>query len=176
MKQTYLTIILLDYKFAERAAEVSVGRLHVPPFSSSLTQTRGTHSPHAANEHICVPCDCWRGWLPSTLMPAADGCLAGGEIQGNFMQQVCSVNLEPAGSFLLQKLYIIWAQEQRHEEDEAVWSRGLLPWKLEFFFLHLSSSWTRGKSLPGSLPQGGFYTSGLTHKALTTAAGSCDQN
>lgn len=67
-------------------------------------------------------------------MPGADGGLkAGQETQGDLMQQGCSVVLEPSGSFLLQKLCIVWAQEQGHEEDEGICSRGLLPWRFEFF-------------------------------------------
>lgn len=139
LKQTSLTIILLG--FGRKSCCRLSWQVRCSTPSSSLTQSSGTHSPHAAKEHR-PPCDCWRGWLPSTLMAGADGSTAGGEIQGNLTQQVCSVVLELAGSFLPQKLYIIWAQEQGHEEDEAICSTGLLPWRFEFFLLHLPSSQT----------------------------------
>lgn len=74
---------------------------------------------HAANEHVPAY-GCWRERLPSSLMPRADGGLgAGGEIQGDLMQQMCSAVKEPAGSYLLQKLYITWAQEQGRGEDDS---------------------------------------------------------
>lgn len=147
LKQIYLTIILLG--FGRKSCRSLSCRFCAPALSSSLSQTGGTHSPRAANEHR-PPCDCWRGWLPSTLKPGAGGSLAGAEIQGNLMQQVCSVLLKPAGRLLLQKLYVVWALEQRHEEDEAICSKGLLSWRFKFFPLHQPFSWTWCKSLPGS--------------------------
>lgn len=52
-------------------------------------------------------------------MPGTDdGLGAGVEIQWHLMQQVCSAAQSPAESYLLQKLYVIRAQEQQWGDAE----------------------------------------------------------
>lgn len=162
LKQTYLTVILLEF-----------GRKSCWILSQQVTCSTPLQHPQTDQRHTQPPCRKWAQdtlWLLerlASLHPNAWSRWQLGRRRDPKEPHGTNMFWEPGTcwSFLLQKLYIIWAQEQGHEDNEAICSRGLLPWRFEFFPLYLPFSWTWCKSLPGGLPQCSFYASGLTLKA-----------
>lgn len=104
LKQAHLTIILLG--FGRKSCWSLIGRLRVPLPPAPSHRPVAHRAPHADNEH-----GLWLLERLASILPWCLGQIVAWRQQERSKRTSGSLVLEPAGSFLPQKLYIIWAQE-----------------------------------------------------------------